>query len=907
MSIVGRRKLNHPAPAATGGAGLHAAVELLYEIIANDLSGRYKAYSAIANSVTTTVDHDFGVALDEMSVLLYTGTYPNLTKVENPTAAGWTIVATTGNEKTKIDVTAPASGGPHTFALFMLHGRTAKFLDDLDDVDLAVAPEDGQAMVFDAASGDWKPGASGDASFKIQSVSDPNATIKGGYMLLDDGRELATYDGAGTASTDFGKDLTISLDTVLGGNPANATAYYFYVDLNSLGAATTQSDTGRVVYPITISNFVLLTTAPEVTDGRRYIPRSVIKSATTGTVWSGSGAGVATLAFLSAQTVGARGIEAKIPVNYIDVPTPTRNIGSAITYADAAAATPADGTGGSPNVTLVRNTTSPIRGLADYKFSKDAANRQGQGFSIPFTIPATDKGIKARMKFRYNASAANYAAGDMVMYVYDVTNSVLLTPVVTALPKNTGIFETSFDLTTGVSYRLIGHVATVNATAYDVYFDDFQVDIERSAPGAAIGEWESWTPTGNWSTNVTYTGKRRRVGSSMEYAVHLAFAGAPTVVDGTDAYIALPSGDVIDTSALPTSSTAFITVLGEARAYDSATATYLGAVVYRNTGTVYIAGNSASNLGLMTAANPFTFGAGDSIAATWSVPLTRLAGQGVLNTGAADVEYAYNSSTSTSTDTTNFAYGPAGALLTAHSGCNKRVRFTTPHRDGDVVVVQFREGLTGPWLDLGQFVKSDASGIDSLTYQSATGFGAGVSMVSGSTTDFDLRMSNYAQQAAASYGGAGLPWSGYTTVYWRLKKTRAGAVVGFGAASATQSGLVPAYETGTLSLSGSGSFTGGTLYYTRVGNLVTLAIGSITHASAAGVSSAAGLLPASLRPQAGFVNNLGVITGSPASATRMEVSSDGSISVSYYDQAFAGISKTGVGSMTISYPTTYAG
>ena len=300
-TIVGREKIDHPSLGAAGGSALHVAIETIYTNVGNDMSARFKPYAAIANSVVTTVDHNFGVDFADLNIYLYTGTHPTLTRVSDPVASGWVIAATSGFEKTKIDITAPSSGGPHTFVLYVVHGSIG--IDDLTNVNLSVAAEDGQALVYEASSTSWKAGASGDASFKIQSISTPNAVIKGGYILLDNGKELATYDGAGSASTDFGKDLTVSLTTIFGSAPADATAYYLYIDLNSLAAPVTQTDTGRKVYSVVLANFVLSTVAPDVIDLARYVPRAVIKSATTGTAWSGAGSSFATLAFLAGQTV----------------------------------------------------------------------------------------------------------------------------------------------------------------------------------------------------------------------------------------------------------------------------------------------------------------------------------------------------------------------------------------------------------------------------------------------------------------------------------------------------------------------------------------------------------------------------------------------------------------------------
>ena len=121
MTVVGREQLDHPALGATPGAGLHTSIETIYTKIGNDNPGRWFTGSAVADSTTTTYEHNFGAAFSEYSIALYTGTHPNLTRVANPGAAGWTIAANGGFLKTKIDVTTPSSGGPHTYALVVAH------------------------------------------------------------------------------------------------------------------------------------------------------------------------------------------------------------------------------------------------------------------------------------------------------------------------------------------------------------------------------------------------------------------------------------------------------------------------------------------------------------------------------------------------------------------------------------------------------------------------------------------------------------------------------------------------------------------------------------------------------------------------------------------------------------------
>jgi len=154
MTIVGRSQIDHPALGTAGGSALHASIETIYTNVGDDLSARYDTAASIANSAVTTFTHNFGVPFADLKVLLYTGTHPNLVRVSDPTASGWTIAATVGFEKTQIDVTAPSSGGPHTFAVITVQSRGAEKLADLDDINTAT-PIDGQFLIYDTATSKW--------------------------------------------------------------------------------------------------------------------------------------------------------------------------------------------------------------------------------------------------------------------------------------------------------------------------------------------------------------------------------------------------------------------------------------------------------------------------------------------------------------------------------------------------------------------------------------------------------------------------------------------------------------------------------------------------------------------------------------------------------------------------------
>ena len=125
-------------------------------------------------------------------------------------------------------------------------------------------------------------GAGGDTSFKIQSVAaDGTTKIKGGYQSLSDGKVIATYDGSGSAETDFGKDLNIDLDNILASPSANTT-YYLYVDKFTLNTSpTVLTGSGRELYPVIESNFYLSTTPFEDQNKARYLPIGVVRRSTS--------------------------------------------------------------------------------------------------------------------------------------------------------------------------------------------------------------------------------------------------------------------------------------------------------------------------------------------------------------------------------------------------------------------------------------------------------------------------------------------------------------------------------------------------------------------------------------------------------------------------------------------------
>jgi hypothetical protein len=245
-------------------------------------------------------------------------------------------------------------------------------------------------------------------------------------------------------------------------------------------------------------------------------------------------------------------------INYVANPSFDSAATSWNTYADAAADSPVDGTGGSPNVTITRSTSSPLRSSGMGVLTKDAANRQGQGVSTDFTIDLADKAKVLNVSFDYAVSAAFVSgdSSDVRVWVYDVTNAVLIPVSPYTIQggtgnnfKFTGVFQSASNST---SYRLILHVATTNASAWTMNLDNVIIGPQIQLYGAPIGDWTAYTPTFvGLGTVSAITGYYRRVGDSVHVMTNFT-VGTTT---GVAASISLPSGMSIDTAKAVASTT----------------------------------------------------------------------------------------------------------------------------------------------------------------------------------------------------------------------------------------------------------------------------------------------------------------------------------------------------------------
>jgi hypothetical protein len=313
--------------------------------------------------------------------------------------------------------------------------------------------------------------------------------------------------------------------------------------------------------------------------------------------------------------------------------------------------------------------------------------------------------------------------------------------------------------------------------------------------GAVVGTPVSYTPTiTNFGNGVGYLNWSRS-GSKIKITGSLVVGS--TVPTGIFNF-SLPTGLTADYSTQTKGllGTDAYQRVGLATTYLSE---YFTGHIVRNVSsntTFYVNGNGTSytspqdwgaSVGGVTLAN------GDVITIDMEVPIAEWAGSGTVNLAQNDVEWAYNSSTSTSaSDTTSFAYGPSGASIQSITAAlSRRVRFQRPIQSGDVIVVEVDTDNTGVWVPLPATQGSTGRQISALTVLNNTQYGMG-SVKYINSTDVEIDFGQYRSSDATTLGGAGPAWSTVSGAKWRVRKSSAGAAVGFGIVTSTSSGLVPA-------------------------------------------------------------------------------------------------------------------
>lgn len=301
----------------------------------------------------------------------------------------------------------------------------------------------------------------------------------------------------------------------------------------------------------------------------------------------------------------------------------------------------------------------------------DASSQNGYCLWSLDTIQEGDKTGNCEFKVTYK--------GDASLYKLRITDTSSTLTDSSVLANVTDWTEASINYPCG-STRDVRLVQTESGTgaAVNVGRVYYGKATNISSGTGYIGSPVSFTPTGSWSTNTTYTGQYRIVGNEAEFTINLALAGAPT---SANLDVNLPSGFVIDTAKLILGNSS--EVMGsDVQVFDNGVSGYSGQVLYiGNTGSLRVAYNTVSGSLLtitsVTQAAPMTFTSGDAVWMRFKVPIVGLGS---------------NTSVSVSTNPffTEWAAGTCASSWTANTTTTCKWR-----RVADSMEIEFYNVLTG--------------------------------------------------------------------------------------------------------------------------------------------------------------------------------------------------------------------
>lgn len=195
---------------------------------------------------------------------------------------------------------------------------------------------------------------------------------------------------------------------------------------------------------------------------------------------------------------------------------------------DDAAGTPVNGTGGSSTTTCTRSTSSPIDGDGSLLMTKGAANYQGEGCALTFTIPANMSGDVLVGTFEYAVASGTFATNDVSVWAYNSTGASMGATSPSGLTNHALVRKTfKFQFTPAYSasaqtFRLLLHIATTSASAYTLKFDNFQIHRKGKAAGldTQVQYNASGLLTGSSNLAWDYTNNRLGIGLTPSYTFH---------------------------------------------------------------------------------------------------------------------------------------------------------------------------------------------------------------------------------------------------------------------------------------------------------------------------------------------------------------------------------------------------
>jgi hypothetical protein len=336
------------------------------------------------------------------------------------------------------------------------------------------------------------------------------------------------------------------------------------------------------------------------------------------------------------------------------------------------------GSGGAGLVAVTRQTTNPLRGVAsfDLVYGSGTTTADYCDFDLDTIQLADDNGSLA-VGFDYSTQSS-VSTGNFEVVLWNSTDStaeVLGDLLATGDYLNPARFANkAVSIDSSKTYKLRFRPKVGFGSLRTIRVDNIQVSPEEFAPGAIITEWEDFTPTGSWTTNTSYAGKKRRVGDSEEYEVFVSLTGAPNAVSFD---LDIPGGKSIDANKRSTNGA---TNYGFVWLYDTNLAAnrVAGVVTAMSSDEtkVRIFGHGSS---LVSNTAPFTWASGDSIRMNFKVPISGWQASNLVSTtetlfSTVDVRGAGNGATVLAANVTNIDF----TEVSDNQGLWSGTQFTAP-------------------------------------------------------------------------------------------------------------------------------------------------------------------------------------------------------------------------------------
>lgn len=424
------------------------------------------------------------------------------------------------------------------------------------------------------------------------------------------------------------------------------------------------------------------------------------------------------------------------------------------------------------------------------------------------TLPSGLQNRKLKVEFYYTSPAAD----TFKVSVYKGTTRVPLSTDssgTTTLPQSTtGKFTAYFDTDSSGTWTLsITRTAGTGSTA--LQFTQVVVGPGIQPQGAVVDEWTRYTPSIVWPTTNQGTldaaGTQlqyRRVGSAIEIRGVIAMSALGTSLSALE--FTLPPGLTPDQSVISAARNRRNDDVGSGSLYRATAVTTVQTFPRIDSTATSSSGQNVFGFTTSSGGTPETYSS--LVPANWSsgsdrlymqfrIPIAEWAGSGTVQLAQNDVEYAWNSDVSATASVTGsgFGYGPSGVEFPDSNwaiGTNyiRRVQFQTPVQVGDSVIVEIDYNNDGRWEPITNIIPQAA--------QSTVSYGCGIYPVPNSGLQYDVYFrSGGAFANGASYGANGTTsWSNFganANARWRVRKSSAGAAVGFGIVQpGVSSGLV---------------------------------------------------------------------------------------------------------------------